>query len=237
MRIATRNFPASHRRLSSAAGYTLVEMLFVVGLMIIFLVIAANGTKKTWETQEIKASAFHLAHDITLASQTAQKLNRIVTILFYKGHSTDIAGAPNGSWHTYQMFVYDPQPKSSSGSTPSSSTASNNQSSDPDLKALFEVQSFEGTTLISDDFNRYSTLFAVLNRYKSGESEFASLEFKPDGSTTLPSPPPDHLGPLTITLIPARYADPDFQTSHPNDTPKAFASLVIHPENGTVTVY
>ena len=206
-------------------------MLFVVTLTIMFLVVAAGGAKKSWESQQVRASAYHLAHDIALASQTAQKLNKTVVIRFYKYDAPEVAGQATGCVHAYQLLVYDPPPP---GAKPTK-TATEKK---PDYRPLYEVQKLDGTTLISENANRFTTIFAVLDGRGSpdqdigiGNYKFAALEFRPDGSTNLPTPPPEHLGPMTITLIPARTADT------PEVLAKECTTLVIHPENSTVAIY
>ena len=213
--------PSSPARLPRPAGYSLVEMLFVLSLMIILFAVAANGAKKSWQSQEIKASAIHLAHDLSLASQTAQKLNKLVTVRLYKYYSSTIASA-SPHLHAYQLMVYDPTPATKGTATPP-----------PAYKPLYEVQTLEGTTLISEsrlftsiiDNPAFSQTFD--QDVGIGNYQFIAIEFHPDGSTNLTS----GKGPMTITLIPARADDSR------DELPKEFQTLVIHPENGTVTVY
>ena len=227
------------RKQHRVSGYTLVEIMVVVALTLLLLAVAATGAKKSRENQEIKASAFHLAHDLILASQSAQKLNKVVVVRFYKYNPPAIVGQPRGCVHAYQLLVYDPPPPGKNGSNAVDTRAgASSNSKEPDYKPLYEVQTLEGTTLISEESNRFSTLFAVLDGKGEpdqdlgiGPYKFATLEYRPDGSTNLPTPPPENLGPLTLTLIPVRAAD------HPSEMPKEYATLVIHPENGTVTVY
>lgn len=220
-------FP-SPARLPRPTGYSLVEMLFVLSLMIILFAVAANGAKKSWQSQEIKASAIRLAHDLSLASQTAQKLNKPVVVRLYKYYAPAIA-SETPHLHAYQLMVYDPPPPASSG------TASAQSGQQPSYKPLYEVQALEGTTLISE--SRLFTSIIANPAFSQGPDQdvgignyqFIGIEFRPDGSTNLTG----NKEPMTITLIPARAAD----TEKENELPKEFQTLVIHPENGTVTVY
>ncbi|MDB6140660.1 MAG: Verru Chthon cassette protein [Verrucomicrobiaceae bacterium] len=212
--------PSSPARQLRSAGYTLVEMLFVVSLMIVLFAVASTGAKKSWQSQELKASAIHLAHDLTLASQSAQKLNKPVVVRFYK-YFADAIASDQEHFHAYQLLVPDTD-------TPLIATAQ------PALKPLFEVQTLEGTTLISES-SRFTSLMTTPQKASPstdpslpiGSYEYISIEFRPDGSTNL-SPDGD---PPTITLIPARGADNMYEL------PKEYQTLVLHPESGSVSVY
>ncbi|MDB6073531.1 MAG: Verru Chthon cassette protein [Verrucomicrobiaceae bacterium] len=218
--------PLSCYPLPCRAGYTLVEMLFVLSLMIMLFVVAANGAKKSWQSQELKASAIHLSHDLALASQTAQKLNKPVVVRLYKYYSTSIA-SDQPHLHAYQLFVHSP--------TPATGQSNANAAAVPKspYKPLFEVQTLEGTSLISEN-SRFTTIIDHLPPSQGldqnvgiGNYQYVAIEFHPDGSTNLPG----NKGPMTITFIPARAADTF------GELPKEFYTLVIHPENGTVTMY
>ncbi len=196
-------------------GYSLFEMMVVLAIVMILFTVAATGFRKSWESQEIKASALHLAHDITLAAQTAQKLNTTVTLRFIKYFPKAVA-ADKPHYHAFQLLIQDPD------------------SPIPKLKGLYELQTLEGTTLISENTRFSSVLYAPAQKRGGtdedlgiGDYEYFSIEFRPNGSTNLlPSPQP-----ATITLIPARSVD------SLGELPKEYQTLVLHPENGTVSVY
>lgn len=200
-------------------GFSLVEMLFVLTIISILIAVAGTGAKKSWESQEIKASALRLSHDIALASQTAMKLNRPVHLMFFKFYDTDLV-AEQPQYRAYQIMSVEPtgQPR-----------------------PVFEVQRLEGTTLISSS-RRFSSALGAPQALAGGMNfnagggggggsdtyEFTSIEFRPDGSTNLD---PDEKEPWTITLIPVRYAD------RTGELPREFRTLVITPENGSVRMY
>lgn len=200
---------------SRPGGYSLVEMMVVLAVVMILFTVAATGFRKSWESQEIKASALHLAHDIALAAQTAQKLNTTVTLRFIKYLPKAVA-SDKPHYHAYQLLIQDPD------------------SSTPKLKGLFELQTLEGTTLVSENTRFTSVLYSPAQKRGAtdedlaiGDYEYFSIEFRPNGSTNLlPGSQP-----ATITLIPVRYVD------NLGEVPKEYQTLVLHPENGTVSIY
>jgi uncharacterized protein (TIGR02596 family) len=210
---------ASPRR----AGYSLVEMLMVLAIMTVLFAVAARGAKKSWEGQEIKASALKLAGDISLASMTAVKLNRPVQIRFYKYNDPQVAAA-SPQFHAYQLLV--------------EARASTVARWDP----LYEIQDLEGTTLMSTN-PIYSTLLDRPQRpnqqdaalmggiYSAMEGlEYTAVEFRPDGSTNLADRSDNR--PWTVTLVPARTAD-DPQ----GELPPYFQTLAVVPDTGAVRIF
>ena len=209
------------------SGYSLMEMLFVLSLTIVLFAVAAAGAKKSWQSQELKASAIHLAHDLTLASQSAQKLNKPVVVRFYR-YFADAVASDKPHYHAYQLLVQDTE-------------ASNVITARPVFKPLFELQTLEGTTLISENAHFTSLLYSPPDQrdpttdqdLSIGSYEYFTVEFRPNGSTNIA---PNQTGSggydvPTITLIPARGADQQDQL------PADYQTLVLHPGAGTVSVY
>ncbi len=203
--------PFSRLRHSSfSPAFSLVETLFVVAIITMLLAVAATGAKKSWQSQEIKGSALRLAHDISLASMTAVKYNAAVQLRLYKYNDPAIV-AEEPQIHAYQIVAL--------GKTGIPA-------------ALFEMQRLEGTTLVSSS-RRFSSALPTSFTQGSlplpiGKYEYASIEFRPDGSTGLESTDGKA---LTLTLIPVRYAE------RIGELPKEFQTLAISPETGSVRIY
>jgi uncharacterized protein (TIGR02596 family) len=207
-----------YRRCS--AGYSLVEMLVVVTVVVALLAISMRGAKRSWEGQEIRASAGKLAGDLSLAALSAVKLNKPVQVRFYKYLSREVA-SPEAQFYAYQLLTL------------------REGSATPQWEQLYELQKLEGTTVMSSQA-RFSSLLEKPQNSKPQEDSFllttyvfmpglqyCAIEFRPDGSTNLD---PDVTTPWSITLIPARSAESQ-------DLPPDFKTLVIAPATGAVRVY
>lgn len=196
------------------AAFTLVEVLFVMGIVVLLFAAAASGAKKAWGSQELKASAIRLAHDLALASQMAVKLNQPVQLRFYKHEGLDNAtGSPQ--FQSYQMVIRDPV----SGIA----------------RPLQERQSFEGPTVLSS-FARFSTVVSKTEKRNAekdpelaiGDYEYASVEFRPNGRTNLD---PAASEKWTLTLIPPSWTD------RVGELPPDFQTLSIEPLTGAVRMW
>jgi uncharacterized protein (TIGR02596 family) len=201
-------------RLTKPHAFTLVEVLFVMAIVIMLFAAAASGAKKAWGSQELKASAIRLSHDLALASQTAVKLNQTVQVRFYKYEGIDnAAGTPQ--FQSYQMVVRDP----ASGM----------------VRPLLERQSLDGSSVLSS-FPRFSSVLAKTERRNQekdpnlaiGDYEYASVEFRPNGRTNLD---PAAQRQWTLTLIPPAWTD------RIGELPPDFQTLSIEPLTGAVRLW
>lgn len=202
-------------RTAACRGFSLVEILVVVTIISMLMAIGVTGFRKSWESQEIRASAMKLASDLALASQISAKLSRPVEMRFYKFMDPAIA-SPQPQFRAYQIVERDAV---------------------TDLvHPLYEAQRFEGTTVLSS-YKKFSTLLfgRSIPRKESedpevglGDYEYVSVEFRPDGTTNLE---PDVNEPWTLTLGPVRWLD------DPGVTPKDYQCLGIDPRTGVVKMY
>jgi uncharacterized protein (TIGR02596 family) len=207
-------------RILRRQGYSLVEMLAVVTVVVTLMAISMRGARKSWEGQEIRASALKLAGDISLASLTAVKLNRPVQVRFYRYDSPDVA-AETPQFHAYQLLRL----------REGSATAQ--------WEPLYELQRLEGSTIMASS----PALSSLLDKpQKSNPQEdsflmgtyiympnldFTSVEFRPDGSTNLD---PEEEKPWTLTLLPSRETEAQrIETD--------FKTLVLTPATGAVRIY
>lgn len=203
----------SGARSHTAAGYTLVEMLAVVTIILALFAVASTGFRKTWESQELRAAGIQLANDLALASQTAVKTGKPVLVRFYRYQPEDVA-TEKPQFRAYQLLTRDPLTNLA--------------------LPLHEMQRFEGTTLMSG-FERFSSIASRPVKSEKfdpyigvQEYEYVSVEFRPNGRTSLD---PSALDPWTITLIPVTWAD------RIGETPKDFQTLSIEPGTGGVRMW
>lgn len=205
-------------------GFTLIELMLVLTIFIILMMITVSATKRSWEAQEIKASALKLAHDLSIASQTAVRLNTTVEVRFYLFYDMGIAST-QPQFRGYQLLRRDPitGPASAIG-----------------LKSvavpLFELQRFEGNTIMSSR-TKYSSLVGgrVIPWQRGSDPDigvndygYFAIEFRPDGTTSLE--PPGRT-PWTISLGPLRWVD------NPLETPKEIQCLGIDWATGAVRIF
>jgi len=205
-----------------AGGFSLMEMLLVLGLVSALMAIGLMGTRKNWESQEVKASALKLAADLAMAPQLAAKLNRTVEIRFYKFVDPAIAH-PMPQFRGYQLLErveWENGPFALG------------MKSAP----LYEMQRLEGTTIMAN-YTRYSTLLppgqetAFVPGYDPdlhvGPYSYVAVEYRPDGTTNLPKTTGE---PWFVTLTVVSWLDS-------MGLPTIFQCLGIDPSNGAVKIY
>jgi uncharacterized protein (TIGR02596 family) len=205
-------------RTAAQNGFSLVEILVVLGIVSVLIVAGAFGAKKSWESQEVRASALRLANDLTLASQLAMKLNRSVDVRFYSFYDPAISHS-EPQFRGYQLLERMRGEKSTLVTVP-----------------LFEMQRFEGTTVAAAT-PKYSNLLGRAQAASPqndpglgvGDYSYTSIEFRPDGTTDLD--PPGQGEPWTLTLTHLRWLD------RPWETPSVLHCITVDWATGAVRVY
>ena len=195
-----------------ARGFTIIEMLMVVSIMVAFMAAAGFGVQSTWRSQQVAASAAMLAQEFALARTLAIKRNQPVQVAIYRTKDEfTTTGKPQ--YRAFQILAL------SSGGVGYGGV-------------LTEMRRFESTIVMSG-FERFSSVVVLDTTSGGGGGSSGSysavvIEFRPDGTMALD---PDPQKPWTITLIPDSYAE------EPDKLPKDFRSLVLNPESGSVTVH
>ena len=195
------------------AGISIMEVL-VTAAVISVLISASLGWSKSWRSQQVLAAATRLAQDLQLARSLALKRAQPVEVRFYSNQDPTLTTtAPQ--YKTWQIVGYD--------------------SREERIIRLGELQRFDSTVIMS----RIPTLSSIVQNERELDfvrdpspsrlqTRMCSVEFRPDGSTSLN---PDPAFAWTITLLTDGFAD------ETHNLPPDFRTLVITPENGGVTVY
>jgi uncharacterized protein (TIGR02596 family) len=206
--------PLSHRSGQHAPkGFSIMEVLITAAVLSVLLAVASSMAG-SWRSQQILAAATRLNQDIQLARSLAIKRGQPVEIRFYSNQDFSLT-TPDPQYKTWQIVGYD--------------------SREERLIRLSELQRFDSTVILS----RFPTLSSVFVNERPLDpasdpfpsllqTRMSSIEFRPDGTTTLD---PDPSLVWTLTLLTDGFADDT------HNLPPDFRTLIISADNGSVSVY
>jgi uncharacterized protein (TIGR02596 family) len=190
-----------------------MEML-VTAMLVTVLVSAVMGWNNSWRSQQILAASLRINQDLQLARTLAIKRGYPVELRFYRSQDHTLTTS-TPQFKTWQIVGYD--------------------SIEKRLIRLTELNRFDSTVILSDS-PLYSTIVRMerpLDPTRDPQpsllpTRFTSIEFRPDGSTSLDPDPGEQ---WTMTLLTDGYADTR------NVLPADARTLIISAENGAVTRY
>lgn len=195
---------------SGRGGFSLVEMIAVMGIVAMLIAAAGFGLKNTWRSQQIAATGSSLMQAFSLAQSTALKYSRPVQVRIYRYPDEETIG---GQAHFRAFQVTGVLPGASGDRA----------------WQITEVQKFESGVVMSKapGFSSIVVGETVLTGADGSDSAFSyiPIEFRPDGSTNLETNPAT---PWTITLVSDLHAE---ETSR---LPKDARTLLISPDTGMV---
>lgn len=194
-------------------GFSIMEVLITAAVLTVLLAVASSMAG-SWRSQQILAAATRLNQDIQLARALAIKRGQPVEIRFYSNRDFSLT-TPDAQYKTWQIVGYD--------------------SREERLIRLSELQRFDSTVILS----RFPTLSSVFVNERPLDpardpspsllpTRMSSIEFRPDGTTTLD---PDPALVWTLTLLTDGFADDT------HNLPPDFRTLIISADNGSVSVY
>lgn len=197
---------------STAAGFTLVEMLVVVALLSMLVTMAAMSVPAALGSQRLSGAARQLSADLNQASLMARKEDKLVELRFYELLPTSRQGALG--YRAYQFGLV-------TGWTTDGR---------PQVTFSGELQRLPDDVLLMPDV-KYNTLKSQTVRTDgtAGAEQnvsYVSYFLHVNGSTTLPADKP-----AVLTLV------RETPKGVPSDLPADFRSIVIDPETHQTRVY
>jgi uncharacterized protein (TIGR02596 family) len=208
-------------RRHAATGFTLIELMLVVVVMILLLGISGDFFSNTMRSQQLAATARLLAADLDHAVLLAQKENRPVEVRFLRYAlpgslgKTGPEASMNNQIRAYQFAVL------------TGFDAANK----PEYRVLSEVNRFP-QGIVAMPGGEYSSLTLLPTRSPGLKDTrigptytFVAYQINPDGTTTLPHNPRP-----VITLV-------EEERLKANKLPPNYRSVTIDPDNGQTRLY
>ena len=203
------------KQLNRKSGFSLLELLVVIGILSILMVFASGVSMRSLVAYRLSSVAGKLDSDLNYGLQLASKLNRPVEIRFYRYTGTD--DFKSQQFSSYQYLARRP--------------------SETEFEQMSRVHQMETGIIIHP-----STVFSsLLNQtvVEAGEHDpeiaiagekskaysYVSFKIRPDGTTSLKK---DSI--WTITIVEDNNAKSE-------ELPRNYRTLVINPVNGAVTTY
>lgn len=196
------------RRHSHPAGFTLVELVIVIAIMVMLIAVATPYTLGALQSANLTSAGDTLMQKLALAQQRSLTENRPVGLDFYYYTEDEIKGC-----HAIQMISYNP---------------ATNQVTQLEPPVYWNKQSVvivEGalSPMFSINQTPVSTGQATQNPFKSLNATFYRVIFYPNGSTSLRVP----LRTAYLTLISTKSYKADLSTAPPD-----YYTVQIDPVTG-----
>lgn len=196
------------RRRSHAAGFSLVELVIVIAIMVMLIAVATPYTLGALQSANITSAGDTLMQKLAMAQQRALTENRPVGLDFYYYTDDDIKGC-----HAIQMVSYNPATNQASPLEP------------PVYWNKLSVVLVEGalSPMFSINQTPVSTGQAKVNPFQSLGATYYRVIFYPNGSTSLRVP----LRTAYVTLISTKHYKADLSTP-----PSDYYTVQIDPVTG-----
>jgi uncharacterized protein (TIGR02596 family) len=210
---AYQRLKARHR---SASGFTLIELMVVMAIMLLLMGISV-GVTHSWKAQKLTTEARQLSGQLAEVALLAQKDNYPVQVRFYL--VPDELGEGSATAMRAIQFArltgYDPDTRQ------------------PIYKLLSEVRYFEDDIVLMDSKD-YTSLFAQEPtpaadsdpEIRGEKRPYRSFMFLPNGSTSLPRTPD-----AVFTLV------KENEIKDPATPPPNYRSVLLQPVTGKATMY
>jgi uncharacterized protein (TIGR02596 family) len=224
MNIPTNFMPAhpSHGKLSSrirgstARGFTLIEIMVVMTIMLILMSVSV-GVTHSWKAQKLSTEARQLAAQFAEAALLAQKDNYPVEVRFYllPDELGDGSATAMRAIQVARLTGYDPTTRK------------------PQYKFLTEVRYFEDDVILMDSKD-YTSLCSIEPtppeetdpEVRGARRSYRSFLFLPNGSTSLPRTPD-----TVFTMV------KEGEIKEASKAPPNYRSVLLQPVTGKATVY
>ncbi|MDB4662864.1 Verru_Chthon cassette protein D [Verrucomicrobiales bacterium] len=205
--------PSKIRR---SRGFSIIELMIVITIMGMLVGVTLGGVLPMLHAYRLSSSAGQLQADLAYGSQLSGKLNVPIEFRFYR-HDDLNSGRNLKAFRSYQLVKRD-------GKT-------------GDVIPLNRITHFE-IGIVIHELENFSSILDIgeqdagqqdptipLGNQTSDEYSYIEIQYRPDGSTTLPK---DKI--WCVTLVNENRADEDI-------LPENFRTLVINPVTGSVRKY
>lgn len=218
------NKATSHR-----SGFSLIEMLIVLGVVGLLLAFAAPNLFSLISSSTLSGEGTLLENQLTLAQQQAISRSADVEIRFFK-LADESAAQTEEAFRAYQLFQYNAEgemiPISSFFRIRAPAAVHE------DLSTLLQPGRPRG------DDAKYGFISPQRGEYDAPSgpggtrqlTQYVSFRFRPDGSTDLPFRSGDARDTWYITLV---QGDGALETSEPDN----YVCLQVNPYNGQISQY
>jgi uncharacterized protein (TIGR02596 family) len=207
----------SHFRSSATRGFTMIEIIVVMTIMLILMSVSV-GVTNSWKAQKLSTEARQLAAQFAEVALLAQKDNYPVQVRFYllPDELGDGNPAAMRAIQIARLTGYDADTRK------------------PQYKFLTEVRYFEDDIMLMDSKD-YTSLCALEPtppedtdpEVRGARRSYRSFLFLPNGSTSLPRTPD-----AVFTMVKEGEMKGDTSKAPPN-----YRSVLLQPVTGKATMY
>lgn len=190
-----------------AGGFSLIEMLMVVGIMAILLVISVPAFSSLMSSNNLAQGGQILADQINLARQMASAKNQAIEFRLIR-----LGGVSAKGYHAVQLWGSDTTGVS---------------------RPLSRLILFPQNILVSENKTALSTALEYSSEGTmpagagaAGDAPYAAFQIRPSGVVTPPMPMDD----FYFTVVSARHAEAA-------TLPDNYVTVQINPQTGTALIY
>jgi uncharacterized protein (TIGR02596 family) len=212
--------------LRNLRGFSMVEILVVVGIMAMLMVMGGPTMKALFGSSKLGQGAAHLANFLQIAHQTAIKENLPVEVRFYR-YNNPATPSPEEVYYAYRMFRISPKKNNGTGSE-----------LEVEAEGIEPLVKMPGNCFITDRTNMSSLLGSRvitgteenvrgLEQGKRVNATYRGFLFRADGTCNLPIS-----SKWFLTVLPN-----EVKLKNNEEAPDNYVCISINPANGEIRQY